>query len=316
MSRQESKNGLHLIKYANILLKGRFSALFMGTFAMVTPLALVVIIPMIFALLFQNIWLFTIGIILFSLLVGPMQLGYIKYFNDVVSGNQPKLFTVYSELKFTGHAFRGMFIALILFGMYLVGGLIWLVPAGFAVSFFSMTLFFLEKYKYPRITVAMKECAKHMPGNRLAMFAYKLIFYLVYFMLFIVGGLFLALVHVVSIDNLLIAWIVCVCAVIIFIFMYSFITLYFHASNQIFFEDVLMYRERMLENERQYKEKRAKQLEEDKVKALEEKAEIKEEKTEVKEIEKTKVKKENKGQKKTEAKPKKVKKSSTKKTEK
>jgi len=245
MSRQESSNGLHLIKYASILLKGRFSSLFMGTFAMVTPLALMVIIPLIFALLFESLWILTIGIILFAIFVGPMQLGYIKYFNEVISGNQPKLYVVYSEIKFTGHAFRGMFIAILLLVMYLIGGLLWLITAGFIISFFSMTLFFLQKFKYPRITVALRECARHMIGNRLAMFSYKLIFYLMYFMLFIVGALCMALVYVISVDSLLIAWIVCVCSVIIFIFLYTMITLYFHSSNEIFFEDLLMYREKM-----------------------------------------------------------------------
>jgi len=279
MSRQESSNGLHLMKYANILLKGRYSALFMGTFAMVTPLALVVIIPLLLAILFQQIWIFTIGVILFVIFVGPLQLGYIKYFNAVINGDQPKIYMVYSELKINGYTVRGMYIAMILFASYIIGGLLWLITAGFVISFFSMSLFFLERFKYPRMTVAMKECARHMIGNRLAMFAYKLIFYIVYFLLFIVGGLCLALVYIISIDSLLVAWIVCVCSVIIFIFLYTMITLYFHASNQIFFEDILMYREKM-----DAKEKRqAKKLEEASVVENQEKP-----------VEKVEIKEENK----------------------
>lgn len=262
MSRQESSNGLHLIKYANILLKGRYSELFMGTFAMVTPLALVLIIPMIFAMLFEVAWILSIGIALFVILVGPMQLGYIKYFNETVDGKQPKLSVVYSELRFTGYSLRGVYIAAILLGLYLVGGLLWLVTAGFMISFFSMSLFFLERFKYPRLTVAMKECAKHMMGNRLAMFAYKLIFYFVYFLLFIVGGLSIALVYTVSLDSLLVAWFTCICCVIIFIFLYSMITLHFHASNQIFFEDLLMYRARMKAKEKREEKKLQEQKEE------------------------------------------------------
>lgn len=244
MERKESRNGLELVKYGAIRLKGNFSALFMGAFAMVTPLVLMILIPFIVSMITELSWIVSIGIALFALFVGPLQLGYIKYFNDVIDGKQPSVFRVYSQIRFNVATLRTVYISILLLIMYIIGGVLWIVPAGFAISFYSMSLFFFERFGHARLTKAMHECATHMVGNRLAMFSYKLIFYLVYFMLFMVAALCLALVYILALDSLLVSWIVAVCSTIIFIFLYTMVTVYFHSCNQIFFEDTLMYAER------------------------------------------------------------------------
>lgn len=244
MERKESKNGLELIKFGAIRLKGNFSALFMGAFAMVTPLVLVFLVPYLISRFTDETWIMSIGVALFALLVGPLQMGYIKYFNETIDGNQPKLTRVYSQLNFSVFTLRTTYIALILMVLYLVGGILWIVPAGFAISFFSMTLFFLEKYKYNRLSEAMTDCARQMIGNRLAMFSYKLIFYFVYALLFGIGALCIGLMFELAGMSMIVSYIVTLCSVIIFIFMYSMVTVYFHSCNQIFFEDTLMYNER------------------------------------------------------------------------
>lgn len=280
MERKESAHGLQLIHYGAIALKGRFSQLFMGTFAMVTPLALIVLVPAILAMLLGQGYIFSIGVILFAIFVGPIQMGYIKFFNMALNGEQPKISVIYSQLKFNVKTLRCIYISMLLLLMYIVGGILWIVPAGFAISFFSMVLFFLEKYDYDRLSVAMKECARHMIGNRLALFSYKIAFYFVYFALFIIGGLLMALVYTLLAESVIISWLIAVCSSIIFIFLYSMITVYFHSCNQIFFEDTLMYEER-----RQNKKLQEKKLREEKKKALEEKLSSAEEtkKEEVKE---------------------------------
>lgn len=240
MERKESAHGLQLVKFAAIKLKGYFSAIFMGTFAMVTPLVLCIVVPIIMSLLTGYGWIISIGIGLFAILVGPLQVGYIKFFNATLEGKQPRTSMVYSQLRFSVFTLRTVYIALILLIMYIIGGMLWIITAGFAVSFFSMVLFFLEKYEYPRLSMAMKDCAKRMVTNRLAMFSYKLIFYFVYFLLFCIAGLMLALVSVLTIDSLLISWLIAVCSTIVFIFLYTMVTVYFHSSNQVFFEDVLI----------------------------------------------------------------------------
>lgn len=244
MDRKESRNGLELIKYASIRLKGNFSALFLGALAMVTPLTLVFLVPFIISILTETSWIMSIGIVIFAIFVGPLQMGYIKYFNETIDGKQPKISRVYSQIRFSIFTLRTIYIAMILIILYIIGGILWIVPAGFAISFYSMTLFFLEKYNYERLSGAMNDCAKQMIGNRLAMFSYKLIFYLIYFFVFVVGALCLALVFLLAMDSLIVSWIVAVCSTIVFIFMYTMITVYYHSCNQIFFEDVLKYQER------------------------------------------------------------------------
>ena len=244
MERKESRNGLELIKFGAIRLKGNFGALFLGSLAMVTPLVLVFLVPYLISRFTDISWIMSIGIVIFAVLVGPMQVGYIKYFNDTIDGKQPKLSIVYSELKFSVFTLRTVYITLILFVLYILGGILWIVPAGFAVSFFSMTLFFLEKYKYNKLSDAMTDCARQMVGNRLAMFSYKLIFYFIYLLLFGIGALCLALIFVLASDSMLVSYIVTLCSVIVFIFMYAMVTVYYHSCNQIFFEDTLIHNER------------------------------------------------------------------------
>lgn len=239
MDRKECANGLELIKIACIKLKGRFSPVFIGALAMTTPLILVMFLGILFSLYLANSWCFTIALILFVVFIGPLQMGYIKYFNNVLDGKQPRIREVYSYIRFSFLSLRSIYIAGLLLVMYIIGGVLWMVPAGFAISAFSMVMFFLQKYECPKLRTAMWDCATKMIGNRLAMFSYKLIFYIIYFMLLIVAGLCLLLIYKLIMDSLLIAWIVAMCSVIIFIFMYTMVTVYFHSSNQIFFEDVL-----------------------------------------------------------------------------
>lgn len=239
MERKECANGFQLIRVACIKLKGHFSALFMGALAMTTPLILDMFLGILCSIFLGNWWAFTVALMLFVVFVAPLQMGYIKYFNNVLAGNQPRVFEVFSYIKFSFMTLRAIYISGLLMVMYILGGVLWLVPAGFAISAFSMVLFFLQKYEYPKLRTAMWECAKKMMGNRLAMFAYKLIFYIVYFMLFAVAGLCLALIYNLFLESFVVSWIVAMCSAIVFIFMYTFVTVYFHSSNQIFFEDVL-----------------------------------------------------------------------------
>jgi len=239
MDRKECANGLQLIRIACIKLKGRFSAVFMGALAMTTPLILDLFLGVLFSMYFGTSWPLTIAIMLFVMFCAPLQLGYIKYFNNVLNGNLPNVKEVFSYIKFSSLTLRSIYISGLLIIMYVFGGILWMVPAGFAISAFSMVLFFIQKYEYPKLRQSMWDCAKKMMGNRLAMFAYKLIFYLIYLMLFVVAGLCLALIYNLIMDSLIISYVVAMCSVIIFIFMYTLITVYFHSSNQIFFEDVL-----------------------------------------------------------------------------
>lgn len=239
MERKECANGLELIKVAAIKLRGHFSEVFIGALAMTTPLILCLFIGILMSILFGTAWVFTIGLILFVIFLAPLQMGYIKYFNNALDGKQPRLREVYSYIRFSTLTLRAIYISGILLLMYIFGGIAFIMPAGFAISAFSMVIFFLQKYEHPKLRGAMSDCAKKMVGNRLAMFSYKLIFYLVYGMLMVVAGLCLLLVYTLLLDSLLISWIVAMCSAIMFIFLYTLVTVYYHSSNQIFFEDVL-----------------------------------------------------------------------------
>lgn len=250
MDRKESANGLQLIKFGAIRLRGNFSTLFMGAFAMCTPLILALGLPAILAILLGKAWIFSIGIVLFVILAGPLQVGYIKFFNATLDGKQPKVSMVYSQFRFSVNTLKYIYFVGLLFIMYVFGFALWIIPAGFAISYYSMVLFFQEKFEYKRFSEAFNDCSRKMIRNRLAMFSYKLIFYFVYLMLFCVAGLGLGLIYVLSLESLIFTYICTICLMIIFIFMYTMVTVYFHSCNQIFFEDTLMYHERKAEEKR------------------------------------------------------------------
>ena len=110
MERKECANGLQLIKVAAKKLKGKFSAVFMGAFAMTTPLILVLFVATLMTLLFETGWMVVVGVVLFTIFVGPLQMGYIKYFNNVLDGNQPRISEVYSYLRFNADTLRIIYI--------------------------------------------------------------------------------------------------------------------------------------------------------------------------------------------------------------
>lgn len=244
MDRKESANGLQLIKFGAIRFRGNFSVLFMGALAMCMPLILALGVPAVLAILLGKGWVFSIGIVLFIILAGPLQVGYIKFFNATLDGKQPKISMVYSQFRFSVNTLKYIYFVGLLFIMYVFGFALWIIPAGFAISYYSMVLFFQEKFEYKRFSEAFNDCSRKMIRNRLAMFSYKLVFYFVYLMLFCVAGLSLGLIYVLSLESLLLTYICTICLMIIFIFLYTMVTVYFHSCNQIFFEDTLMYHER------------------------------------------------------------------------
>lgn len=261
MDRKESANGLQLIKFGAIRLRGNFSVLFMGALAMCMPLILALGVPAVLAILLGKGWVFSIGIVLFIILAGPLQVGYIKFFNATLDGKQPKISMVYSQFRFSVNTLKYIYFVGLLFIMYVFGFALWIIPAGFAISYYSMVLFFQEKFEYKRFSDAFNDCSRKMIRNRLAMFSYKLVFYFVYLMLFCVAGLSLGLIYVLSLESLLLTYICTICLMIIFIFLYTMVTVYFHSCNQIFFEDTLMYHERKaMEKKAKAEKKKAQEM--------------------------------------------------------
>lgn len=279
MERKESAHGLQLIKFGCLKLKGHFSTLFMGAFAMVTPLILVLLVPLMMSMLIGDYLIFTIGLIIFTIILGPLQVGYIKFYNDTLDAKQPKISVIYSQLKPSIFTLKTIYASGLLLIMYIIGGVLWILPAGFAISFYSMVLFFMERFKYKRFSEAFNDCSRKMLGNRLAMFSYKLIFYFVYFLLFCVALLLMLLISKLTYESLLIAWVVAVCSMIIYIFLYTMITVYYHSCNQVFFEDCLMYHDRKQEEKKIEHLKRQQRLEAEKSAATEDKTTVTEEKT-------------------------------------
>ena len=241
MEREKNKHGLALIGHSVSRLNGKFSQCFVGTFTFVAPLLLVLLGFGVLGLCFQNILLFTIGVLLFAIFFGLLDTGYIKYYRAVLNGENPSLGVIFSEVRFTKHALLLVLLSAILIALYIVGTLLFIITVGFVITFLSMMFFVVEHYEITTFRKSFITSATLMLGNRLHMLAYKLLFFLIYGVLIALGVLCGFLVYSM-LSNIALAVVFAICGVIVFLFLYSLVTVYYHACNETFFEDAIIHK--------------------------------------------------------------------------
>ena len=227
MTNVVSKNGMDLIKISAGKLKGKFGKAFVGTLVAFAPLLILTIaVP------------YYIGLALSVLLFGVVQTGYIRFMRSLMNGENPSLKVLYSEFK-TGWLETFLGTAMII--MFLLGGILFIVPGIVLYGFFGMSLFVAEKEKCSDFSAALKSTKEKMNKNIVSMYAYKLFFWILYLVL--IAGVLLGYIGVVALakSNLILAILVAVVGVLVLIILYSILNAYYHAANETFFQEVLYY---------------------------------------------------------------------------
>ena len=237
---KRSKNVLGFYSNTKERFKGLFGKAFVATMITVFPFI---------AVLFAAGWLTQLisgmfSVVAFLALVGYAcaQVGHIRYIRELASGQKPSykvLFSGFAEIKTPMYLFLGI----VLFIIYLIAGLLLIVPLFFAIGAFSMVFYFVEHHQYETILDALSTTEKRMRRQKGNMFAYKFMFYIVYAVLIIV---FLIGVFALSQIAVPVVSIISIVALhILFFVLFSIVTTYYSFCNYNFFMEVLEYHERM-----------------------------------------------------------------------
>ena len=219
-----SRNGFDLIRATFAKLKGKWCKAFLATVIMVAPLMLCS---------------FTVyGLVAAVLLFGVFQVGYIRYMRALIDDQNPSFALIFSEFN---EPWMEIFLGSILISLYVVGGVLFVIPGVIMVALFSMSMFLAEYKKSKTPVDAMKNSAKYMRGSYTHMFAYKVLFWLVYIVLLLCVGI--GVVFVVKLWANYKVW-----SILLLVLLYvattvvwSLITMYYHVANELFFRELLLY---------------------------------------------------------------------------
>ena len=219
-----SKNSLELIENTFKNLKGKVGKAFLATLLLVAPVMLCVF----------SVYLIPLAVLLF----GVVQTGYIRYMRDLLNDKQPSLKLVFGEFTNPG---LEILLGTMLISMFVVGGVVLIVPGIILVALYSMSFYFAENKKSITPMDAMKQARVHMKGNHTNMFSYKVWYWLLYVLLIILGlvGVMVALnlwaeykaltilIYAVDFIFITLAW--------------TMVSVFYNASNELFFRELLVY---------------------------------------------------------------------------
>ena len=218
-----SKNGLDLIGIAGGKLNKCWGRAFLATLMYVTPLILLLFVP-------YAGW--AVSILIFGWLTN----GYISYMKKLLNNENPSFAIIFTTVKEFAQA---TLIGVIMCVGTILGSLIFIVPGIMIIGYYSMSLFVLDEEAITGVSDSLNLASKKMEGNKTAMFAYKVIYYLLYV---IVGLAFaIAFLFIAKLYSTQQALAIClgILDVIVAIILISIITVYFYASNVVFYNEIV-----------------------------------------------------------------------------
>lgn len=241
MEKRQSKNVFDFLALSGERLKGKFWDALVGTVVFLTPFFLLIVLAL--SLSIKISWYFAFSAILLMVIWGPMEIGLIKFYNDLIDGKETSPFRVFSG--FTSlEVWKVIYLGVVLILGYVLGTALLIFPLFIVISLFSMVFFFYEKHQYKSPVEGLKVCAKNMSNNIGNMFAYKAIFYFGYLILLGIAALVTYLLISWGTTHLIWAIIILCVAALLWLFVYAALTVYYHACNETFFEEVLDYEEK------------------------------------------------------------------------
>jgi hypothetical protein len=107
------------------------------------------------------------------------------------------------------------------------------------IGYYSLALFVLNEEKIASVTDTLNVCARKMIGNKTAMFAYKVIFYLGYALVgtaTIIAMMFIAELYATL---LALGIVLTVVLAVVSISLLALITMYMYAANVVFYDEIV-----------------------------------------------------------------------------
>lgn len=219
---KESKNGLDLIRISADKLKGSWGRVFLATLIYVAPLVLFCLIP-------YAGWAISVA------LFGYLTIGYINFMQQTLKGEKPSFKVLYAQPEYMPAIMVGIIIAI----GTMLGLLLFIVPGILVIGYYSMSLFVLNEEKIVNVTDTLNVAARQMNGNKTALFAYKVVYYLFYVLVGAVSAVCEMFISSLYTSNLALGVVLTILLVLVFIVLFAIITMYFYASNCVFYEEVV-----------------------------------------------------------------------------
>ncbi len=237
---KNSKNLKEFFANTKASFKGKCGSAFLATLISVLPFAIILISA---AWLSQYVHaLFGIIAVIALVLFGNMQVGHIRYMRALATSEEKPSY----KLLFSGfggkYALSYLFLGVVLAFIYIFATILFIVPLFLAIGAFSMVFYFVEHHNYDNFLDALSVSEKRMRRQKANMFAYKAIFYIVYFFLFALFAV--GLVYIAKIEITYLMVIAMVVLHIAFVALFVYITELLSMCNYNFFEEVLEYHER------------------------------------------------------------------------
>lgn len=218
-----SKHGLDLIGIAASKLKGVWAKAFLGALMYVSPIILLAFIPY-------------CGWALSFAVFGWLTAGYIQFMKQLLRGENPK----YTVIFTTVHEFaQATLIGVIMCTGTLLGTVLFIVPGMLMIVFYSLSLYVLNENAITSVADTFNLTARKMHGNKTAMVAYKVVYYLFYLLaglIALVAFLFIAKLYA---TNQALAIVLGIIDVVVAIVLIAIVTVYFYASNDVFYAEIV-----------------------------------------------------------------------------
>lgn len=192
-------------------------------------------------LVFRAVWAYVAFAMIALVLYGPMQVGYTRYCTSVYAGEKPCVLAIFKAFNIKTVAFLALFGCMLIL-LYALGLILLIFPVLVVIAFFSMTTFYIAKYDCH--LDAFKMCFARMRRNRITMMSYKAVFYLLFFMFFILGGLAAFGVYALYVHSSVLAIVSGVLGGLILLFVFCALVAYYHTTNDMQFEEIEVYYER------------------------------------------------------------------------
>lgn len=218
-----SKNGLDLIGIAGSKLKGVWGKGFLGTLMYVTPIIALLFVPYVG-------WALAIAVF------GWLTAGYVSFMKGLLKGDNPS----YAMIFTTVHEFaQATLIGVILCCGTILGLVIFIIPGIIIVGFYSMSFFVLDEQAITSVSDTLNLSSMKMEGNKTSMFAYKVIYYLLYVIVALIA--LVAFIFIARLYDTHQALAICLGVVdlLVSLVLVSIVTLYFYASNVVFYNEIV-----------------------------------------------------------------------------
>jgi len=209
-------------------------------------------------------WMWIVAVCIGALLLGPLQYGYIRFYNKLTKEGNANIFSIYDFWhmeNFIMILFGGLLeavviivlAAFILVPVLVLNNTIGAIVAGVVaasilvvlVAFFSMVFFFIDHHKYEGFAEALKNCFIRMRRNRMSMMSYKVLYYVFFLLIALVS-----LIAGYKISTLfgteaeVYGLILAIIGMALLFTVVAYIMTWYHATNHLYFEQILDYHEK------------------------------------------------------------------------